>query len=73
MIAVGNDNLFAGATYNISGQTTISDNWLFNAAPMAAVPEPASLTVWGLGALGCAIGAYRRRKSAQQQAQTRQP
>ena len=28
------------------------------------MPEPASLTIWGLGALGCAIGAYRRRKSA---------
>jgi hypothetical protein len=26
------------------------------------VPEPASLTLWGLAALGCAVGAYRRRK-----------
>jgi len=26
------------------------------------VPEPASLAIWGLGALGCAIAGYRRRK-----------
>jgi hypothetical protein len=31
---------------------------------IAAVPEPVSLAIWGLGALGCAIGAYRRRKVA---------
>jgi hypothetical protein len=24
-------------------------------------PEPASLVIWGFGALGCAIGAYRQR------------
>ena len=30
----------------------------------AAVPEPASLTLWGLGALGCAIHAYRRKRAA---------
>lgn len=30
----------------------------------AAVPEPASLAIWGLGALGCAIASYRRRKAA---------
>jgi len=28
------------------------------------VPEPASLTLWGLGALGCAVAGYRRRKQA---------
>jgi hypothetical protein len=28
------------------------------------VPEPATLTIWGLGALGCAAAAYRRRKLA---------
>jgi len=33
-------------------------------ADQAAVPEPASLAIWGLGALGCVIGAYRRRKAA---------
>jgi hypothetical protein len=31
-------------------------------AEPAAVPEPASLAIWTLGALGCAIGTYRRRK-----------
>jgi len=29
---------------------------------VGVVPEPASLTLWGLAALGCAIGACRRRK-----------
>ena len=29
-----------------------------------AVPEPATLTIWCLGALGCAAAAYRRRKAA---------
>jgi hypothetical protein len=28
----------------------------------STTPEPASLAIWGLGALGCSIGAYRRRK-----------
>lgn len=29
-----------------------------------AVPEPATLAMWGLGALGCVIAKYRRRKVA---------
>lgn len=33
-------------------------------APAALVPEPASLAIWGLGAMGCAVGAYRHRKRA---------
>ena len=28
------------------------------------IPEPASLTIWALGAIGCAVGAYRHRKRA---------
>jgi hypothetical protein len=32
------------------------------ATVVAAVPEPASLALWGLGALGCAAAGYRRRK-----------
>ena len=26
------------------------------------IPEPASLTLWGLAALGCTLSAYRRRQ-----------
>jgi hypothetical protein len=33
------------------------------AAP-AVAPEPVSLTIWGLGALGCAVVGCRRRKLA---------
>lgn len=31
---------------------------------VAAVPEPTTLAIWGIGALGCAVSAYRRRKQA---------
>jgi hypothetical protein len=31
--------------------------------PGAATPEPVSLVLWGLGALGCTLGAYRRRNA----------
>lgn len=32
--------------------------------PSNAVPEPATLAIWGVGALGCAFAGYRRRKQA---------
>lgn len=35
-----------------------------NFAPAGNVPEPATLTLWSLGAMGCAIGAFRRRRTA---------
>jgi hypothetical protein len=33
-------------------------------ATAIATPEPASLIMWSVSALGCAVGAYRRRKRA---------
>jgi len=69
-------NFFAGAppfnpnasgVYDISlqafqngelvGQTQIQ-------VDVGSVPEPASFTLWGLGAIGCAVAGYRRRKTA---------
>jgi MYXO-CTERM domain-containing protein len=38
------------------------DNTELRTADVSAVPEPASLAVWGVGALGLAIAARRRRQ-----------
>jgi hypothetical protein len=40
------------------------DNVRVNEVSTGAVPEPATLTIWGLGALGCAGAGYRRRRVA---------
>lgn len=40
------------------------DDITVNETVDAAVPEPATMTLWGLGALGCAAAAYRRRRLA---------
>jgi hypothetical protein len=52
-------------TFNsVSAPAFAADNFrTFNSAA-AAIPEPASLAIWGLGALGCAVAGYRRRKLA---------
>ena len=34
------------------------------AAPTASTPEPASLAIWGLGALGFTLAGYRKRRRA---------
>jgi hypothetical protein len=31
---------------------------------IGATPEPTTLAIWGIGALGCAVAGYRRRKQA---------
>jgi len=46
---------------NAQGQSVTRE---FTMTLTPSVPEPASLSIWGLGALGCVIGAYRRRKAA---------
>jgi hypothetical protein len=48
-----------------SGATALGQlNLTLGAPALSAVPEPATLTLWGLGALGCAAVRYRRRKPA---------
>jgi hypothetical protein len=41
---------------------SVTDNGPVNGP--AATPEPASLVLWSLGALGCALGGFWRRKAA---------
>lgn len=50
-----------GATWDgSSGTLTITPL----VAEAETAPEPAALMMWGISALGCAIGAYRRRRVA---------
>lgn len=42
----------------------LDDVTVTQAAVAAAVPEPATLAIWSLSALGCAIAGYRRGKAA---------
>jgi hypothetical protein len=55
-------DVFGGNTGRASGTVTVADSHslLIDRAPTPA-PEPASMAIWGLGALYCAIAAYRRR------------
>jgi len=55
MLAVGNDDLFHGASYDIGGATIITDSWQW-ARPM---PEPATMSLLTLG-LGAAWIRRRR-------------
>lgn len=47
--------------------TEIVDNVQFNEASVAAVPEPSSLALFGIGACMIGIGACRRRRREKQQ------
>jgi hypothetical protein len=48
------------------GNGTYIANFEFHGDPnvTSTVPEPATLSIWGLGALGCAVAAYRRKRLA---------
>lgn len=53
-----NNPQFNGRLETIPGLTINADG---NFAT-AAVPEPATLTIWGLGMFGCAVSVHRRRR-----------
>ena len=40
------------------------DNVRVDSEELVAVPEPAAITIWSVGAFGCAIAAYRRKRIA---------
>jgi hypothetical protein len=50
MIAYGNDDLLNHAEYAVDGDTTMIDSllWAAGSTTVPAVPEPASLFIWGL-------------------------
>lgn len=50
----------SGGDDNVSFVDSVSVELVGN----AAVPEPASMAIWSVGALGCALAGYRRRKLA---------
>jgi hypothetical protein len=51
-------------TINLNSNQDVAP-WRISATEVTAViPEPASLAIWGLGALVCTFGAYRCRKAA---------
>lgn len=63
-----NDNTYTSGKfgfYNYSQDNVVYQGFTLDSAPpVSSVPEPASLAIWGIGALGCAIAGYRRRKAA---------
>src|SRR5262245_49760186 len=55
----------AGRWNDLSNVTSFTGQAFYGVVeilPQSAVPEPASLAIWGIGALACAVGTYRRRK-----------
>lgn len=56
----GRLNVITGLQLRDAGQPNIVES--LTTQDVASLPEPASLTIWSLGALGCALAAYRRRR-----------
>jgi hypothetical protein len=64
MIAIGNDDVYGGTTYDTSGNTVFVDNLVFGNAASAGVPEPATLTMFSLGTLVLGAAFCRRKRPA---------
>jgi hypothetical protein len=64
MIAIGNDDVFAGVPYSYGGNTIFVDNLVFGNAASGGVPEPATLTMFSLGTLVFGAAFCRRKRPA---------
>jgi hypothetical protein len=64
-IGAGNLNISHAVLTGSYDDLILIDNFKYvTASQDAAVPEPATLAIWGFGAIGCAVAAYRRRKQS---------
>ena len=61
MLAVGNDDVFNGATYGVGGATIITDSWKW-ATAADAISEPATLALFAFGLAGLGFFMTRRRR-----------